>query len=693
VALLAHGEHVATATCDQPRPDLLTLGAGDGTHGFRVRIPRVRFPAGAGASTVQLRDLATGQIVGEPVTYAYEAAPTLSPLPVHLERVQEEGLVNGWCWDPDEPGRRVHLVVLVDGQVVGRTTADLFRDDLKTGGVGDGAHAFRFLLPWEVIADKSSAQVTLGDAETGLLLAASAIFRRHNVRPVEERLRDLERQMRLLTARLDDANRRASHDAAVVSGVLATIGAFFTRLSETALQAVPTALVPSLADLVDSARARLPPLSLTSVAHPQATFVITAAGTIDDVHACLTAIHAAELDADADIVLVDDGTLADAALLPALVANMRYWRLPPGQSLLEARNALARLAEIQWLVILSPTVRPTRAWWAAVMATFARHPDCAVLGTKLVRPDGTIGASGLKLDEYDRLRDFAQGELAAHPPSDRLQAVIGVSDSAMVVRARSFLALGGFDASFTDAGAAAIAFCLRCWEDGQRVLYQPAAELVMEGEAAPQPALAPALAASLAQRWVHTPHPAWPHPIGQAPGQALVLSGSANAESGFDPAPTAAALLALGWDVHFAALPSLKAEDAASAFLRGLGVQVWRAPFHPSVAAAMAEISAPFGLIVLSANALPHIAVDRLRLLAPDAQMVLVLNGVPNAPQQDAVAACDVAVVPRHNLKATSRLPAFGKRTHRRLLAAPQEDEWLAFYRNLLAERAMPGGT
>lgn len=63
-----------------------------------------------------------------------------------IERVHE-GLVQGWAWRPAQPDERVTVRVLIDGEEVGHTTADLPRPSLAAAGVGDGAHAFRFRLP------------------------------------------------------------------------------------------------------------------------------------------------------------------------------------------------------------------------------------------------------------------------------------------------------------------------------------------------------------------------------------------------------------------------------------------------------------------------------------------------------------------------------------------------------------------
>ena len=56
-------------------------------------------------------------------------------------------IVRGWARDPDRPDVPVCLEVLADNRIVGRTAANLFRDDLQRAGHGSGCHGFQLALP------------------------------------------------------------------------------------------------------------------------------------------------------------------------------------------------------------------------------------------------------------------------------------------------------------------------------------------------------------------------------------------------------------------------------------------------------------------------------------------------------------------------------------------------------------------
>jgi hypothetical protein len=61
-----------------------------------------------------------------------------------------DGIVVGWAYDWSTPDGRVEVDVLVDGEVVARTTADMPREPLVKEGMGDGRHGFYVELPARV---------------------------------------------------------------------------------------------------------------------------------------------------------------------------------------------------------------------------------------------------------------------------------------------------------------------------------------------------------------------------------------------------------------------------------------------------------------------------------------------------------------------------------------------------------------
>jgi hypothetical protein len=545
----------------------------------------------------------------------------------HLEQVQEEGLISGWCWDAAAPERRVKLIVLVDGEPVGTTTADMFREDLAVAGMGDGSHAFSYLLPWTVVSKKSICHIRLADEASNQLIGGSIAFSRTAVLPVEDRLADLESHVRRLTAQLETVRRRAEQDTAMISGVLATIGAFFTRLAEAPLGAASLAVVPSLADLLETTRTQLEPFSMAVAEAPIITICVEAFGPLDCLYNCLHAIHFSGADAHAEIVVIDDGRSDAASLLPTLVQNLRYWRLQPGQSIIDARNLVALTADRTFAAFLSAAVIVRPDWLSEVRATFERMPSCAVIGAKVVKTDGTIEASGLLPNKLGFLSDFGYAEHELTPRLNKLVPVAAVPDTAIVVRGSAFTRFGGLDAAFRDPRFAMIEFCIRCWDAGFSVYYQPNCRVAYadQPDLPPQPvaAIDTDLPTLLANRWRASPRSAWPERL----GRALVMDGQTSppdlASAVLNSATT---LQGLGYDVAFCVPGQLEQDPVLGPSLRGMGIEVLRAPFHPSAASIIQEASPAFDIIYMTVPATLVFAPESVRALSPPTRIVLLLH-------------------------------------------------------------------
>ena len=53
----------------------------------------------------------------------------------------------GWAWQSTLPNTPIAVDVLIDGYLASTIQADIFRGDLPGAGIGDGRHAFRYVVP------------------------------------------------------------------------------------------------------------------------------------------------------------------------------------------------------------------------------------------------------------------------------------------------------------------------------------------------------------------------------------------------------------------------------------------------------------------------------------------------------------------------------------------------------------------
>ena len=185
---------------------------------------------------VALRDIGTGQAIGAPVPVRWHGGAAAAPatLSGSLDRVSRDGWVSGWCWFPERPEAHVELTVLVDDAPVGSVVADAFRPDLQQAGIGDGRHGFSFALPYAALAEHGTLTVTVQERHTGQTLGAPITMRLGRMAAAEERIQDLERQIRLLRGQIDELRRGGAgrDDAPAARALFATVAGFFQDLAE-----------------------------------------------------------------------------------------------------------------------------------------------------------------------------------------------------------------------------------------------------------------------------------------------------------------------------------------------------------------------------------------------------------------------------------------------------------------------------
>ncbi|HYE50823.1 MAG TPA: glycosyltransferase [Azospirillaceae bacterium] len=143
VEVLVDGVQTVAGVANLHRLDVEETGRGDGRYGFRL--PLVLTSAG----TVTARAANTGILLHGALRVGDAgaldpAAPT--PWDGRVDAVR--GLtITGWCWRPAEPDAHLTVEAVLDGRTVATATADRFRGDLVTGGIGSGDHSFDLDLP------------------------------------------------------------------------------------------------------------------------------------------------------------------------------------------------------------------------------------------------------------------------------------------------------------------------------------------------------------------------------------------------------------------------------------------------------------------------------------------------------------------------------------------------------------------
>jgi GT2 family glycosyltransferase len=174
---------------------------------------------------------------------------------------------------------------------------------------------------------------------------------------------------------------------------------------------------------------------------------------------------------ETELIVVDDASEdSTAEMLAAFGDRIRVVRREANGGFAHACNDGAAAALGRFIVFLNNDTEPHDGWLEALVDYAERETAAAIVGAKLLYPNGSVQHAGIVITQERFPRHIYGCFPADHPAvrkSRRFQCVTG---AAVLVRAEAFADAGGFDTSFHNAYED-IDLCLRLAQRGHEVHY------------------------------------------------------------------------------------------------------------------------------------------------------------------------------------------------------------------------------
>lgn len=204
------------------------------------------------------------------------------------------------------------------------------------------------------------------------------------------------------------------------------------------------------------------------------SIIIPVCNKVELTRQCLT--HLAEVTEGCafEVIVVDNAsTDGTKEFLSTLEGDVQVVSNPENYGFAKACNQGAAAAKGRFLVFLNNDTIPQRGWLQALVDEVEHHTDTAIVGSKLLFPDGTIQHAGVVfskncLTPYHLFRG-APGDLKAADVRREFQVVTA---ACMLVCREDFEAVGGFDEIYRN-GFEDVDLCLKIGKRGRKIVYQP----------------------------------------------------------------------------------------------------------------------------------------------------------------------------------------------------------------------------
>lgn len=140
-----------------------------------------------------------------------------------------------------------------------------------------------------------------------------------------------------------------------------------------------------------------------------------------------------------------------------------------------AKSLIERGANIPFVITINPDIEMISGFMEHIVRVFRADPKIAVVGAKLLFPNGQIQHAGFELVDTDfyvaaNLYDRNKYTLTNPGDSDTSRFVMGVTGAFQAIRMSAIDEIGMYSEDYFLAYED-VEFCLRTWQHGYRVFY------------------------------------------------------------------------------------------------------------------------------------------------------------------------------------------------------------------------------
>lgn len=206
---------------------------------------------------------------------------------------------------------------------------------------------------------------------------------------------------------------------------------------------------------------------------PVISILIPVYSKVEFTLACLKSIAQNLPKISFEIIVLDDRSPDDSVKVLQKVKNIQVIINPKNLGFTKSCNYGAKYAKGEYIYFLNNDVKVHPNWLDMLYQTFELFPGTAIVGSKLVYPDGSLQEAGGIIWQDGSAWNFGRNQRPDLPVFNYAREVDYVSGASLMIPKKIFDEIGGFNEIYAPAYCEDSDLALHARSMGYRVIYQP----------------------------------------------------------------------------------------------------------------------------------------------------------------------------------------------------------------------------